>query len=213
MTHSNYKAISITGISIKYINGYNSLVLRSILITIDFYFFKYHMETKVCSKCWETLWIVKFDLRSPWVRRGVCRSCRWTIKKVRASELSIEWNFIKRCRKRFLAIKDCYNVINDRTIKKRSFWELREKQWGKCALSWYPLKDERGNIVYEIDHIIPLSKWWQHSVTNIRLLNPKIHRALPKNIYPIDPLLKKQKRKEANKRYYENKKQKTHLST
>lgn len=159
------------------------------------------METKMCTKCYSTLPLIKFDFRSPWIRRGVCRSCRWTIKKVRDNERSIEWNFIKRCRKRYLATKDKFNVPNDRTIKKRSFWELREKQWGKCALSWYPLKDERGNIVYEIDHIIPLSKWWIHSITNIRLLNPKIHRALPKDNILHSEEHKKAKRKEANRRY------------
>lgn len=47
---------------------------------------------------------------------------------------------------------------------------LKEQNY-KCAISWQCLIKNW----YHIDHIIPLSKWWLHSIENIQLLAPKIN--------------------------------------
>lgn len=103
---------------------------------------------------------------------------------------TIEWNFLERCKSRWKQAKKKYNLSDDihyHDIKKESFWILFDKQWWRCAITGISLIliDPFTNepyLLYEIDHINPISKWWIHSITNLQLTYP------PANSYKWDTI-------------------------
>ncbi len=90
-------------------------------------------------------------------------------------------NFLSRCQKRLTAARKHFwpdNIINKKNITRSLFRELLEKQNHKCAISWKSLVNEEWILTYDIDHIVPFCKWWEHCKDNIRLLLPDVHAKL-----------------------------------
>lgn len=93
---------------------------------------------------------------------------------------TIEWNFLERCKSRRKQAKKKYNLsdsVHMHDLNKNSFWELYDKQEWKCAITGISLilVDPNTNepyLLYEVDHIYPISKWWLHSITNLQLTYP-----------------------------------------
>jgi 5-methylcytosine-specific restriction endonuclease McrA len=56
----------------------------------------------------------------------------------------------------------------DDTITQTSLLKLIKIQKNQCIYCWCNIKEN-----YHIDHIIPISKKWIHSIFNIQLLCPK----------------------------------------
>lgn len=61
---------------------------------------------------------------------------------------------------------------SDWTIKPSSIKKLLIDQWYKCAKCWIYMKWIKKNWrnIYELDHIIPIAKWWPHSIYNVQWL-------------------------------------------
>lgn len=57
-------------------------------------------------------------------------------------------------------------IVNDNTINQKVVYDLLEQQWFKCKLCNCDLR----NVIMHLDHIIPISKWGVHSITNIQRL-------------------------------------------
>lgn len=90
-------------------------------------------------------------------------------------------NFLARCHKRLAAARKHFwseNIIDRKNITRNLFRELLEKQNYKCAVSWKSLVNQEWILTYDIDHIIPFCKWWEHCKDNIRLLLPDVHAKL-----------------------------------
>lgn len=68
---------------------------------------------------------------------------------------------IEKCRKRKSIIKNTC----DGTVTKESLNSLIVNQWYKCNICSCDISKNP-----EKDHIIPLSKWWQHTISNIQYL-------------------------------------------
>lgn len=70
-----------------------------------------------------------------------------------------------------------YNKIEDWTINYWSLKDIYENQYHKCKLCWIDLQNIRliyhnwKNVSWKhLDHIIPLSKWWKHTIYNVQYL-------------------------------------------
>lgn len=73
-------------------------------------------------------------------------------------------------------------AVSDNTITRTALKELLVKQNYKCNYCWCNLDI---NIKYSvhIDHIIPISKWWLNSLSNIQYLCSKCNLSKWNNIY------------------------------
>lgn len=92
---------------------------------------------------------------------------------------SPEYNFMQRCNDRWKEVKKKWwsIIINDRSLSTKSFYKIMRKQDFKCALTWESLYDEHTNTFhYNIDHIIPLCKWWIHWESNIWFVTEKSNK-------------------------------------
>ena len=87
-------------------------------------------------------------------------------------------------------VKRKYSILelNDHTITTDGLDYLLEYQKTKCNICKCDLRRVKKNL----DHIIPLSKWWLHSIFNVQWLcercNKSKHDSLPKgqlNIFNI----------------------------
>lgn len=58
---------------------------------------------------------------------------------------------------------------NDNTITQDNLMLLLDHQKNKCSICWCNLKYNKKHL----DHIIPISKWWIHSIFNVQRLCAK----------------------------------------
>ena len=92
---------------------------------------------------------------------------REKIKQYRLSDHFKMLARIKRAKRRALI-----KTVDDWTINKDSILDLLEKQNYKCNITWNSLLGW-----FELDHIIPLSKWWLHTISNIQLTTMVANRS------------------------------------
>lgn len=74
------------------------------------------------------------------------------------------------------------NKTKDNSINQKSIIDLLEKQNYKCAITWNDLIIN-WELIFHIDHIIPLSKWWPHILSNIQLTTPEANLKKNNKIY------------------------------
>lgn len=109
-------------------------------------------------------------------RESVCRNCKKinrikNIDRHRKYESSIERkqkNLQREKNRRFLK-KINWDWTIPRDLTKKHKLSLLERQNYLCWLSKKPMYAELVET-YHIDHIIPLCKWWKHSIHNIHLV-------------------------------------------
>ena len=73
------------------------------------------------------------------------------------------------------------NGTDDKTITAKTTLQLLDKQEWKCKICNCNLKE----CEYHLDHIIPLSKWWLHTILNVQRLCQKCNIVKQDKIYPL----------------------------
>ena len=143
---------------------------------------------KICKECSKTSDEVEFEKR-----RCYCKKCwasitykrnkSWHVKRYEDNRETI----LERCKEYNQNHKEQWlirsklskykrrftiNTTNDKSINRKSIEQLLIKQNYKCALTWNNLL-VNWKLLYHVDHIIPLSKWWPHILSNIQLTTPE----------------------------------------
>ena len=96
----------------------------------------------------------------------------------------VEWNFLARCRTRRMQAKKKYPHFTEHKhdIKRNTFHELMARQWWLCAISGISLiltdkNTGKEHLIYEVDHIIPVSEVWSyHWKDNLQLVSPYFNK-------------------------------------
>lgn len=146
---------------------------RQNLIIINMY--------KICSKCKLLKEISEYCKDKNWLNwvRSVCKECgskwnkdRYKNKKDEIRKIQIEYYYssnipkelgrLKRAKRRALI-----NNTSDDTINIISTNNLLHLQNYKCNYCKIDIIDRKTR---HLDHIIPLSKWWIHTINNIQWL-------------------------------------------
>ena len=154
----------------------------------------------ICTKCNQELSLSSFDKdkqKASWYRR-ICKSCRKKESNIYYKKNSHK--ILSKNKERYFNNKDTYNKwyknyqksekykaarsynylrikeTDDWSINYESLNSLKLKQDNKCAICSCDLLWSGTNKA-ELDHIYPVSKWWEHIISNVqwtcRLCNRK----------------------------------------
>lgn len=125
-------------------------------------------KQRKCNRCgkykyiWEFTWLSKY-----------CNNCikekkkEWIIKRKQSINKylsSNKWKLYKKNKDNNYRWKK--KSTSDWSINSKYLQELFKKQEWKCNICWIELLW----IEYHLDHIYPLSKWWEHKKDNIQFL-------------------------------------------
>lgn len=149
-------------------------------------------SNKICNKCLIEKDIEFFLLRKDtWKYRNECKSCNskakkdyiknnWDKIKVKNAEYKRTeiWRLscIANNKRRNWKIK----AMSDWTITKESIQMLLYMQYNKCP---YCNKDIYNYSDMHLDHIIPISKWWEHSMYNVQWVCKNCNLSKNNNIW------------------------------
>lgn len=134
---------------------------------------------KICNRCWvyRELSLYKKDRKRITQERSICKECdkiynrihyqkkQDKLKSYQSEYRKTKWKEIYRLsnsKRRALKISS-----SDWTINHININNMLIKQNYKCN---YCLKDISEHKSRHLDHIIPLSKWWLHSINNVQWL-------------------------------------------
>lgn len=150
------------------------------------------MLEKICKSCNHQKNITEFHKSKKckyWVRT-ICKECECkkridryqnnrdkSILYQKEYRLSDKWKEIYR-----LARSKRRKLVNwtcDKTINYDSTQSILIEQYYKCNYCWKDISEHKSR---HIDHILPLSKWWIHTIKNIQWLCCKCNLKKSNNI-------------------------------